>query len=134
MRILGLHHVAVAVDDLQKYSSLFDNVLDIESGDVEISRANNVSLTFLDLGNVKLEFIEPLDDKSSIAKFLAKRGPGIHHICLLVDDIDASLEELKSKEIRLIDETPRDGAGGSRIAFIHPGSTGGVLLELKQEK
>lgn len=133
MKILGLHHVAVAVDDIEKYKSIFENLLDIKCGPVETNEVNGVSLTFLDLKNSELEFVEPLSDNSPIAKFLATKGPGIHHFCLLVEDIHAAVEELKSKNIRMIDDKPRVGAGGSMIAFIHPRSAGGILIELKQE-
>jgi len=134
MKILGLHHVAVAVDDIEKYRSIFENLLGLRAGSVETNAANGVSLTFLDLQNSELEFIKPLDNDSAIAKFLAKRGPGIHHICLLIDDIHSAVEELKAKNIEMIDDKPRPGAEGSMIAFIHPQSTGGILIELKQKK
>ncbi|MEE9554042.1 MAG: methylmalonyl-CoA epimerase [candidate division Zixibacteria bacterium] len=133
MKILGLHHVAVAVDDIEKYRSIFENLLDIKCGPVETDEANGVSLTFLDLQNSELEFVKPLDDGSSIAKFIAKRGSGIHHFCLRVEDIDTAIEELKSKNVQMIDNKPRAGAGGSKIAFIHPESAGGILIELKQD-
>ena len=133
MKILGLHHIAVAVDDLDKYSGIFKKLFNLETGEIEISRTNNTSLSFIDLKNCKLEFLKPLNDNSSMAKFLAKRGPGIHHFCLIVKNIREALEELKAKNVKLIDETPRTGAGGSLIAFIHPDSAGGILIELKQE-
>lgn len=134
MKILGVHHIAVAVDDLDKYKNLVNELFGIEAGDVETSEANDVSLTFADFGNCELEFLKPLDDNSGIAKFLAQRGPGIHHICLKVDNIQQAIQELNSKNIELIDKTPRPGAGGSLIAFIHPKSSGGILIELKQDK
>lgn len=134
MKIKGVHHIAVAVDDIEKYSKIFKELFDLDSGDIEVNKANNVSLSFVDLNNCEVEFLKPLDNDSSIAKFLAKRGPGIHHFCIQVDDIHEALEELKAKNIELIDKTPRQGAGGSQIAFIHPKSTGGILIELKQEK
>ncbi len=134
MKILGLHHIAIAVDDLKDYSSIFEKLFGLKTGPVETNPANKVSLSFLDIQNSKLEFIKPLDDDSPIAKFLSKRGPGIHHFCLLVDDIHAAIDEMKSRDIRMIDDEPRQGAGGSLIAFIHPDSSGGILIELKQEK
>lgn len=133
MKILGLHHIAVAVDDIENYSSIFERLFGLKTGPVETNPANKVSLSFLDIQNSKLEFIKPLDDNSPIAGFLSKRGPGIHHFCLLVDDIQAAIDEMKSKDIKLIDDKPRQGAGGSLIAFIHPESAGGILIELKQE-
>lgn len=134
MKIKGVHHIAVAVDDIEKYSKIFKELFDLDSGDIEINKANNVSLSFIDLNNCEVEFLEPLDNESAIAKFLAKRGPGIHHFCIQVEDIHEALEELKNKNIELIDHIPRKGAGGSLIAFIHPESAGGILIELKQEK
>ncbi len=134
MKILGVHHIAVAVDDLEKYSKIFENLFDIDASNIETNKDNKVSLSFIDFNNCELEFLKPLDDDSSIARFLAKRGPGIHHFCLKVKNIYEALEELKGKNIELIDQTPRQGAGGSLIAFIHPESAGGILIELKQEK
>lgn len=134
MKILGLHHIAVAVDDIENYSSIFQKLFGLKTGPVETNPANKVSLSFLDIQNSKLEFIESLDDDSSVARFLSERGPGIHHFCLLVDDIEAAIDELKLKDVRMIDDIPRQGAGGSLIAFIHPESAGGILIEMKQEK
>ena len=134
MKILGLHHIAVAVDDIENYSLIFEKLFGLKTGPAETNPANKVSLSFLDIQNSKLEFIEPLDDDSPIARFLSERGPGIHHFCLLVDDIEAAIDEMKLKDVRMIDDTPRQGAGGSLIAFIHPESAGGILIELKQEK
>lgn len=134
MKILGLHHVAVAVDDIENYSSIFERLFGLKTGPVETNTANKISLSFLDIQNSKLEFIKPLDDDSPIARFLSKRGPGIHHFCLLVDDIKAAIDEMKSKGVRMIDDKPRQGASGSLIAFIHPESAGGILIEMKQEK
>lgn len=134
MKILGLHHIAIAVDDLDKYNDIFKSLFDIKAGQIEINKVNNVSLSFVDLENCELEFLKPLDENSSIAKFLSKRGPGIHHICLKVENIHAAMKELETKNVKMIDETPRQGADGSLIAFIHPKSVGGILIELKQEK
>jgi methylmalonyl-CoA/ethylmalonyl-CoA epimerase len=133
MKIKGIHHMAVAVDDIEKYSHLFESLFGLKSGPVETNPSNKVTLAFIDAGNSRLELLKPLDANSSIAKFIAKRGPGIHHFCLTVDDIHAAIDELKSKDVRMVDETPRQGAGVSLIAFIHPESTGGILIELKQE-
>jgi len=134
MKILGLHHVAIAVDDLKKYKNIFENLFDIKTGPIEENDVNKVALSFLDLGNTELEFVSPLDNNSSIHKFVDEKGSGIHHICVLVEDIQLAIDELKAKNIRMIDQTPRPGAEGSTIAFIHPKSSGGILIELKQEK
>jgi methylmalonyl-CoA/ethylmalonyl-CoA epimerase len=134
MKIKGVHHIAVVVDDIEKYSGILTNIFGRDPGEIEHNKANNVDLSFVDFNNCEVEFLKPLDNKSGIAKFLAERGPGVHHFCVQVEDLNEALEELKAKNIELIDETPRPGAGGSLIAFIHPRSAGGILIELKQEK
>jgi methylmalonyl-CoA/ethylmalonyl-CoA epimerase len=134
MKILGLHHVAIATDDLKSLSKNFDNLFGLKCGEAETSPDGKISLSFLDLGNTDLEFLQPLDKESAISKFLEKRGSGIHHICLLVESIEKALAELRAKNIQLIDDKPRRGAGGSLIAFIHPAATGGILIELKENK
>jgi methylmalonyl-CoA epimerase len=91
-----------------------------------------VRAAFLPVGESRLELLEPTDPDSVIARFLQKRS-GLHHVCVLVEDIEAALAELKQKGVELLDQQPRPGAGGSRVAFIHPRSAGGVLLELKQK-
>ena len=133
MKILGLCHVAVATDDLSKYSAIFEKLFGLQSSPAETNPQSKVSLSFIDFGNTEIEFLKSLDKDSAISKFIEKRGPGIHHICLLVDDIEDALNELKAKQVKLIDQEPRSGGKGSRIAFIHPESTGGILIELKQE-
>lgn len=134
MKIKGIHHIALAVDDIEKYSKIFETLFGAKASDIEINKTNNVSLSFVDFNNCEVEFLKPLDDESGIAKFLEKRGPGIHHFCVQVEDIHQALDDLKKKNIELIDKTPRQGAGGSLIAFIHPASAGGILIELKQDK
>lgn len=134
MKVKGIHHIAIAVDDIEKYSKIFKTLFGLDAGDIETNNTNSVSLSFVDFNNCEVEFLKPLDNESSIAKFLEKRGPGIHHFCVLVEDIQQALDELKDKNIELIDKTPRQGAGGSKIAFIHPRSAGGILIELKQDK
>jgi methylmalonyl-CoA/ethylmalonyl-CoA epimerase len=91
-------------------------------------------LRFVETGDATLELVEPTADDAPIAKYMEKRGPGLHHVCFRVKDIDRAMADLKARGVKLIDETPRKGAHGSRIAFIHPSETGGVLIELKQPK
>jgi len=93
-----------------------------------------VRIAMLPIGDTYVELLEALSPDSSVGKFISKRGPGIHHIAVQVEDINASLADLKSKGARLIDETPRIGAGGCLIAFVHPSTTSGVLLELVQHR
>ena len=88
---------------------------------------------FFDLGGPRIELVQPTGPDTPLAKFLEKRGPGLHHIALKVDDIAAALERLKGAGVRLIDEEPREGAGGKKVAFIHPKAMGGLLLELVQD-
>jgi methylmalonyl-CoA/ethylmalonyl-CoA epimerase len=133
MKILRVHHIAVAVDELEKYQRLFEQLFGIKSSDLETNPHSQIELSMINFGNTEIEFLKPLSDNSAISKFLEKRGPGIHHVCLEVDDINSAIAELKSKNVKMIDETPRNGGGNSLIAFIHPQSTGGILIELKQE-
>ena len=134
MKILGLHHVAIATDSLMRHSSIFENLFGLKATPAEIYLANDLKLAFVDAANIEIEFLEPVGLNSPISKFLEKRGPGIHHICLLVEDITAALSELRRKNVKLVDEKPRAGADNSLIAFIHPESTGGILIELRQSK
>jgi methylmalonyl-CoA/ethylmalonyl-CoA epimerase len=132
MKILGLDHVSIATDSLDSHAAILEKLLGIKNMAVEVNKASKVRLSFFNLGNTELELVEPLDAGSAISKYLKSRGPGIHHICLLVENIKQALEELIAKEIKLIDEEPRRGAEGSLIAFIHPDSAGGILIELKE--
>ena len=94
--------------------------------------SERVRTAFLPVGESHLELLEPTEAGSVIARFLEKRGGGVHHVCVEVEDVEAALAELKERGVRLVDEVPRTGAGGCRVAFVHPKATGGVLLELKQ--
>jgi methylmalonyl-CoA/ethylmalonyl-CoA epimerase len=132
MKILGVDHISVATNDLEKHVQIIEKLFDLKGGEIEENPNNKIRLSFLDLNNTHLEFIQPLDENSPIYKFVLNRGPGIHHICLRVENIDQALDELKVKGVRLIDEHPRQGAKGSKIAFIHPESAGGILIELKE--
>jgi methylmalonyl-CoA/ethylmalonyl-CoA epimerase len=134
MKILGLNHIAIATDNIDKHTRIFESIFGLKAGDTQNNPGSKISLNFIDFGNADIEFIQPLDPNSPISKFLEKRGPGIHHFCVLVEDIAAALEELQSRGIKLIDSKPRLGAEGSLIAFIHPDSTGGILIELKEEQ
>jgi LAO/AO transport system kinase len=128
-----LDHVGVAVRDASEYAALFERLFGLPTGppeDVGLHRLRFVETG--PAGSATLELVEPLSPESPIGKFLDSRGAGLHHICLLVTDIDATLAELKAKGVRLIDETPRTGAHGSRIAFLHPSSANGLLVEIKQ--
>ena len=127
-----IDHIGIAVSSLDESLAFFRDALGLELETAEDVPSQRVRAHFLPAGQASVELVEPTADDSPIAKYIAKRGPGLHHLCLRVDDINAALAELKAKGVRLIDETPRPGAHHSLVAFIHPGSTHGVLVELKQ--
>lgn len=130
--IKRINHVAVVVDDMEKSLSFWRDALGIHLHELRDVPAEKSQVAFLPLAGAEVELVQPTSDDSGIAKYLAKRGPGMHHICLEVDDILGMLAHLKAKNIRLINEEPRQAADGKKYAFIHPESTGGVLVELYQ--
>ena len=123
-------HVGLAVPDLAGLVPLFRDVLDMP--EVPLGDSDGARIAGLAAGESLVELLEPADDTGPIARYLARRGPGIHHLCLAVDDLDAMLQRCRSAGIQLIDEVPRVGAEGKRIAFLHPKSTGGILVELSE--
>ena len=127
-----LDHVGIAVADLDEALAFYRDALGLEIEPAEVVPAQMVRAHFIPLGGAALELLEATGPESPIAKYLARRGPGLHHVTLAVDDIHAALERLERRGVRLIDSSPRAGAQGSLVAFIHPASTQGVLVELKQ--
>ncbi len=127
-------HIGVAVRDLKEAVAIYESVLGLELEGYETVAEQKVRVAKLLGGADCIELLEPTSEDSPIAKFLARRGPGIHHVCLRVDDIEATLARFKERGLQLIDEEPKIGAGGCRIAFVHPKSTGGVLIELSEKK
>ena len=125
-----INHVAVVVDDMDKALSFWRDALGMELHELRAVPAEKSQVAFLPLPGSEVELVQPTTDDSGIAKYLAKRGPGMHHICLEVDDIRAMLAQLKSRGVRLINEQPRTAADGKQYAFVHPESTSGVLVEL----
>lgn len=125
-----LAHVGIAVTSIADALPFYRDVLGLSPGRPET--ADGATIVSLRLGDVDVELLEPRDAASPVAKFIAKRGPGIHHICYRVADLSAALERCRAAGYRLIDETPRVGAGGRRIAFLHPKTTAGILLELTE--
>lgn len=123
-------HVGIAVTSITEALPFYRDVLGLAPGQPET--ADGARIVSLHFGPVDVELLEPNDPTSPIAKFLAKRGPGIHHLCYRVVDLDAALERCKAAGYRLVDDKPRRGAGGKRIAFLHPKSTNGILLELTE--
>ncbi len=130
MSIKSLDHICIAVNNIEDTTAIFRDVLGLEMSAVQEIPEQGIRLAFFDLGNAKIELIEPLDESSHLRKYLNKKGPGLHHIALEVDNINKSLSGLKSNDVRLIDETPRTGAHGKKIAFIHPSNSTGTLIEL----
>jgi methylmalonyl-CoA/ethylmalonyl-CoA epimerase len=127
-----LDHIGIATPTLEQGFEFY-KILGFDAMTTEAVPSEKTKTGFLKLNNsANLELLEPMSDDSPIAKFLDKRGPGIHHICLRVKDIDAALAQLKVGGVRLINETAKTGAHNCRVAFIHPASTGGVLIELSQ--
>lgn len=131
-QVKRINHVAVVVDDMEKALAFWRDALGVELHELRDVPAEKSQVAFLPLPGSEVELVRPTSDDSGIAKYLAKRGPGMHHICLEVDDIEGMMAQLKSKEIRLINEEPRLAADGKKYAFIHPESTAGVLVELYQ--
>jgi len=131
-KVKQINHVAVVVDDMKKALSFWRDALGMELHELREVPAEKSQVAFLPLPGSEVELVQPTTDDSGIAKYLAKRGPGMHHLCLEVDDIEQMMLQLKAKGIRLINEEPRLAADGKRYAFIHPESTSGVLVELYQ--
>ena len=123
-------HVGIAVADLDRALAFYRDVLGLEPGPPEtIDGATIISLPF---GDTEIELLHPVTPDGPVARFVAKRGPGIHHVCYRVPDLDRALDECRRKGYQLIDQKPRIGAGGHRIAFLHPRSTAGILIELSE--
>ncbi len=130
---MKIHHLGIAVKNLEGAASRFGSLLGLERGERYDLPEWKVSVLFLPVGESNLEFLEPQAEDSNVGKFIARNGEGLHHICFEVEDIEASLREFKEQGAKLIDQKPRPGAGGHRVAFVHPKSTHGVLVELKQK-
>ncbi len=130
MELLELDHVAVAVASIAHALPTFEALIGARGSTPERVEAQGVAVSFLGRGAGKLELLEPLTPESGVARFLEKRGPGLHHIAYRVADLAATLERLAAAGVQLIDRAPRAGAHGHRVAFVHPRSAGGVLVEL----
>ena len=130
MLIKKIHHIAIVVPDIQEALTFWQDALGLDLSHVEDVPAQETKVAFLPTGGSEVELVEPTSDTSGMARYMAKRGPGIHHICFEVEGIEGILAQLKAKGVQLINEEPTIGAGGKKVAFIHPKSTGGVLVEL----
>jgi len=134
MKTLKIDHMGIAVKDLEEAKKVYTDLLGLEVHGEEVVEEQKVKVVFIPVGDSEVELLESTDPEGPIAKFIEKNGEGIQHIAFRVDDIEKALEELKQKGVRLIDEKPRYGAGGAKIAFIHPKATKGVLIELCERK
>ncbi|MBI4853768.1 MAG: methylmalonyl-CoA epimerase [Acidobacteria bacterium] len=129
---MKINHLGIAVKSIEESLKFYQETLGLSVKDTEIVADQGVEVAMLPLGESRIELLQAIDSTSPIARFIEKRGPGIHHICIEVDDITKKLAEMKSAGIKLIDEQPKRGAGGHLVAFIHPKSAAGVLIELVQ--
>ncbi len=132
MMVEKIEHIGIAVESIDEMVPYYRDALGLEYGGEEVVEEQKVRVAFFGIGESSIELLEATSEDSSIAKFLAKRGPGIHHIAVRVDDIERALTQHEENGAQLIDKTPRIGAHNMRIAFVHPRSTGGVLVELCQ--
>ena len=130
MKILKIDHLGIAVNSIETGKNFWTDVLGIPCEGEETVTEQKVTTAFFPVSESEVELLEPTAEDSPVAKYINKKGEGIHHVAFRVDDLASALAELKSKGIRLIDEVPRIGAGGAKIAFLHPKATGGVLVEL----
>jgi len=134
MKVMKVDHIGVAVENLDAALAVYSGILGLELKGTEVVEEQKVKTAFLPIGGSEIELLESTDPEGPIGKFIAAKGQGMQHIAFRVENIDAALSELKAKGVRLIDEKARYGAGGARIAFIHPKTTNGVLVELCERK
>jgi len=134
MKVLGIDHIGVAAESIDQAAPFWNDALGLPVRAREMVEEQQVTTLLLPVGASEIEVLEPTAPGSAVARFIESHGAGMQHLALRVENIDEALKELKAKEICLVDEVPRAGAGGSRIAFIHPKSTGGVLIELVERK
>ncbi|PID76167.1 MAG: methylmalonyl-CoA epimerase [Deltaproteobacteria bacterium] len=130
MDILKIDHLGIAVNSIAEGKKFWSDILGLVFDGTETVTEQKVTTAFFPVGDSEVELLESTSPNGAVAKYIAKRGEGIQHVAFRVKNIEAALNELKEKGVQLIDETPRHGAGGARIAFLHPKSTGGVLVEL----
>ena len=132
MKAIKIDHLGIAVKDIAKARTLFQDILGLAFCGTETVKEQKVTTAIYSLGDSRFELLESISPDGPVARFIEKRGEGIQHIAIEVDDLEASIEELKQKGIQLIDQKPRRGASGARIAFLHPKSTFGILIELSE--
>lgn len=134
MKISHIEHLGIAVRSIEEALPYWENVLGLKCYSVEEVADQKVKTAFFKVGQTKIELLEPTSEDSTVAKFIETRGEGFHHMAYAVENIEEALAEMESKGVRLIDKTPRKGAEGLTIAFLHPKSTGGILTELCENK
>ncbi len=132
--ITRIDHIGIAVESIRDALAFFQDALGVKLDRMESEEGGRTQVAFLPVGKSDVELVEPQDAESGLARFLSKRGEGVHHICFEVDDIAAALERLKAHGAELVDETPRTNSKGQRYAFVHPKSAHGVLIELYQSE
>ncbi|MBC8199811.1 MAG: methylmalonyl-CoA epimerase [Desulfobacterales bacterium] len=130
MKVIKIDHIGIAVKSITKGKKFWGDALGLWLEDSEAMAEEKLITTFFPIGESEIELLETTDPEGPIGRYLKKRGEGIHHIALRVENIEEALKELKEKGVRLVDEKPRKGAGGAKIAFLHPKATNGVLVEL----
>ena len=130
MKILKIDHLGIAVNSIEDGKSLWTDALGLHFEGIETVEEQKVTTAFFPVGESEVELLESTAPDGPVAKYLEKKGPGVHHVAFRVENIEEALAELKEKGVRLIDEKPRKGAGGAKIAFLHPKATNGVLVEL----
>ena len=134
MKVTKLDHIGIAVKNMDEALAFYRDTLGLSSVGEEVIDEQKVKVAFLPLGDTELELLESTSPDGPVAKFIEKRGEGIQHIALRVENIEEALKELKEKGFRLIDQQPRYGAGNAKIAFLHPKATGGILLEISERE
>lgn len=132
MKVLKVDHIGIAVNSIEEVKKLYTDILGIPHAGSETVEEQKVTTAFFPVGDTEVELLESTSPQGPVAKFIEAKGQGVQHIAFRVDNIERALEELRAKGIRLIDEKPRKGAGGAKIAFLHPKSTFGVLVELSE--
>lgn len=132
VKVKRIDHIAIVVDDIEKALGFWRDALGLEPDHIQEVPGQNSEVAFMPVHGSEIELVRPTTPDSGIARYLEKRGPGMHHLCLEVEDIDSALEHLRARDVRLINEVPQSGTGGKKYAFIHPESASGVLVELYQ--
>jgi methylmalonyl-CoA epimerase len=133
MRLNKIDHIGIAVKDIKEVSKFYKDAFDCQTSEEMEVPEKKLRIAFVDISGVKLEFLIPTDKEGTVAKFIEKRGEGIHHICFEVNDIEKTVSDLRNKGVELVDEKPRSGVEGKKIVFLQPKSAYGVLIELKEK-